>query len=357
MIIDKNYCLGKIEEICKEIQLSNPPGKRSLFLKDLKCSLSKSLKAPLLQIYRLIKSPLNKKENILITEDMKAWSIKFLLYLMESEVKLDTSIYPEEDEKNLIKFIDNILKTSIKSFSPIEELVEEYYLWEDRYDKYWKSISKADRKIVYQGKEYYYPREKIQTSLFYHKNGTEDIPKKTLESLNGKCFIDCGAYCGDSCIVLSQLKPSKILAFEPDKENSSILKRVVNLNKLPVEIVEKGVGETEKTVKFANGLGGASSIDPTGKEEINITKIDNLRQEKIGLIKMDIEGSELEAIRGAEKTIKRDKPVLLICVYHTGKDFFEIPPLIKKWVPEYKLKFLNLLRTHPTNERLLLAYI
>ncbi|MDR1592751.1 MAG: putative DNA binding domain-containing protein [Prevotellaceae bacterium] len=59
-----------------------------------------------------------------------------------------------------------------------------------------------------------------------------------------------------------------------------------------------------------------------------------------------VEGFEYYAIKGGLETIKRDKPVLLISVYHTGKDFFEIPPMIKQCVPEYTFSIVN---TCPTD--------
>ncbi|MEM2032456.1 MAG: FkbM family methyltransferase, partial [Candidatus Woesearchaeota archaeon] len=70
-----------------------------------------------------------------------------------------------------------------------------------------------------------------------------------------------------------------------------------------------------------------------------------------------IEGYEYNAILGAEKTIKKYKPVLSISLYHTPRDFFEIPKLLKQWVPEYKMRFLNLNPLSPILERTLLAYV
>lgn len=52
---------------------------------------------------------------------------------------------------------------------------------------------------------------------------------------------------------------------------------------------------------------------------------------------MDIEGSELEALKGSREIIKRCRPKLEICVYHKKEDLVEIPAFIKELVPEYKL--------------------
>ena len=52
---------------------------------------------------------------------------------------------------------------------------------------------------------------------------------------------------------------------------------------------------------------------------------------------MDIEGSEKEAILGAQKTIKKYKPNLAICLYHKPEDLWELPLLINKIEPNYKM--------------------
>jgi FkbM family methyltransferase len=65
----------------------------------------------------------------------------------------------------------------------------------------------------------------------------------------------------------------------------------------------------------------------------------NEKLKKIDFIKMDIEGSEIEALLGAENSIKRFKPRLAICVYHDPKHFFQIPNLILSFNPSYKIGF------------------
>lgn len=64
---------------------------------------------------------------------------------------------------------------------------------------------------------------------------------------------------------------------------------------------------------------------------------DEVQDEKVTFIKMDIEGAELDALKGAKDTILRDKPKLAICIYHKKSDLYELPGYILSLVPEYKL--------------------
>jgi hypothetical protein len=63
----------------------------------------------------------------------------------------------------------------------------------------------------------------------------------------------------------------------------------------------------------------------------------------------------LKLLKEQKNTIINKKPVLIISLYHNG-DAFEIPKLLKSWIPEYEFRFLNLNRASATIERILLAY-
>ena len=51
---------------------------------------------------------------------------------------------------------------------------------------------------------------------------------------------------------------------------------------------------------------------------------------------MDIEGSELAALRGGINIIKRERPILAISIYHSIKDYWEIPKFLMQELEKYK---------------------
>jgi FkbM family methyltransferase len=198
---------------------------------------------------------------------------------------------------------------------------------------------------------------------FYYHSGLRFLPEKIMEKIRGKDVIDGGGFNGDSAIIFSKKYSfKKIYSFEPDKINFSDLK--INIAKYEmdnVEPVNKGLSAHEGRVNF-NILGVSSSIQPQGKEEIEITTIDKFVDSlgldaDIGLIKLDIEGAEYDTMMGSTKTIEKFRPVLLISIYHTGKDFFEI----KSWLESLNLGYTFQIRKMNPNssvgEVMLIAYV
>lgn len=97
-------------------------------------------------------------------------------------------------------------------------------------------------------------------------------------------------------------------------------------------------GVKKEELRFSKNGNAGSRITVHGATKIYVDSIDHMHAKvRVTLIKMDIEGSEMAALKGAEKIIKRDRPKLAVCIYHNPEDIFEIPFLIKKLVPEYKL--------------------
>jgi len=172
-------------------------------------------------------------------------------------------------------------------------------------------------------------------------SGLEYLP--STDYIEGKDIIDGGAFTGDSAIDFIKYNPNKIYSFEPTSESFNILNQIKNKNIIPIK---KGLGEKNKTIKICYcGSGSTLLTSDAGSESIEIVTIDDfVEQNKLnpGLIKLDIEGYELEAIEGALKTIEKFKPLLIISIYHHPKDFFEIKPKIEQMDLGYKFTIRKL---------------
>jgi FkbM family methyltransferase len=149
---------------------------------------------------------------------------------------------------------------------------------------------------------------------------------------DAEVFVDGGAYVGDTILEFISRTSGRyehIFAFEPDVENRAKIKE--NLSSYRnITLVDKGLWDRETTLRFQSGVGRASRISAVGDAEIPVTCIDSLLDTGHipTFIKMDIEGSELMALRGTAHTIKEYKPKLAISIYHKPTDIVELPALI-----------------------------
>ena len=162
----------------------------------------------------------------------------------------------------------------------------------------------------------------------------------TIVSLSDReTVVDGGGYTGDT--FLEFIKAAKTFEryylCEPDPVNMRSARDALFSYK-GIEFVDAGLWSGRNTLTFsAVGL-GHSQISSEGTVEIDCISIDELTDgNPVTFIKMDIEGAEMEALKGAKETIQRYKPKLAICVYHKPDDLFEIPILIKELNPEYRL--------------------
>jgi len=153
-------------------------------------------------------------------------------------------------------------------------------------------------------------------------------------------FVDCGAYNGDTINDLIKLKgiPEAIFAFEPDMDNFSKLSQYVSLNELNNTVLYPcGLSKKTELLHFNMKSSTDSSISKNGDTVIQCTALDEvLKNVSPTFIKMDIEGSEYDALIGAKSIISKYKPDLAICVYHYVNHYFEIPLLINSWDLGYK---------------------
>lgn len=104
-----------------------------------------------------------------------------------------------------------------------------------------------------------------------------------------------------------------------------------------VTVHNKGLWSSPAALPFAVWRGtSASAVSEAGEVSVETETVDRAAPDAT-FIKLDIEGAELEALRGAAETIRRNRPKLAVCVYHKPGDLFKIPLFIKSLVPEYRL--------------------
>lgn len=178
----------------------------------------------------------------------------------------------------------------------------------------------------------------------------EQYAYKDLVSVqSGDNVIDAGACYGDTALYFANKNNNqgKVYSFEFLPENVDIFNKNMELNpqyKDNIELIQRPISDVSGNKLYAVPNGPGTSITTHQQEnaiELQTISIDDFVEqnniEKIDFIKMDIEGSEEAALRGAIKTIKKHKPKLAICAYHKKDDLVVLPKLIKEMIPEYKL--------------------
>ncbi len=191
----------------------------------------------------------------------------------------------------------------------------------------------------------------------YKLSGRLDYLKKSYSSKDevfsdilrlgqNESYLDLGAYRGDTIdefLSYTKGKYSYITALEPDRKNFAKLKAHISDMK-NIRIFRMGIWSEDRDMSFEESLGRGSNVGQGRGNDLAVTSIDTLYAvRRVSYIKMDVEGSERQAIIGGINTIKRDKPKLNIAAYHRSEDIFSIPLLINSIEPCYKLY----MRQHP----------
>jgi FkbM family methyltransferase len=147
----------------------------------------------------------------------------------------------------------------------------------------------------------------------------------------GDVILDCGAHIGNCAILFSRLagQNGRVIALEPFQDSFEILSERIKRLKLDnITAIKKGVWNKNATLSlhvFENTI-SCKIVDDTadvrlgGKSQIDCITIDDLMDElkltRLDMIKMDIEGAEIEALQGTRTTIRRFSPRFAIASYH-----------------------------------------
>jgi FkbM family methyltransferase len=175
-------------------------------------------------------------------------------------------------------------------------------------------------------------------------------------------WINCGSYDGDTIkIYISQYpKIKQLVCVEPDINNYlKLVNYIVNNTKtIADEIIALplGVYESEAQLRIESADTNTTALSKHGDTFMQCVALDHvLTNFKPTFINMDIEGLEAEALKGAEKLLKNNKPDLAICVYHSVNQIWEIPLYLESLNLGYKFYLRNY--TGYTSETVLYATV
>jgi FkbM family methyltransferase len=259
-----------------------------------------------------------------------------LLYLKMIVSKLLGNIYITEQEKEQYihsrDIFDNLLiNNSVKQLKSVTRKLKFYDLSKLGYDiKLYGARALLDKLII--NNQYSYKDCKIK---------------------KGDFVIDAGGCWGDTALVFATKtgNTGKVFTFEFFKDNLNILKENFSINKnLSTNIIltEQPLYDKSNMNLYLNHA--CADITTLTKNKNNSLYyktisiddfINNNKINKIDFIKMDIEGCELKALKGATNTLKKHKPKLAIAAYHKYDDCYEIPNFLNELNIGYKFYFAN----------------
>ena len=180
----------------------------------------------------------------------------------------------------------------------------------------------------------------LYRQYFFQRNGV------TIAPAPGDHVIDGGGCFGDTALNFADHVGSggHVYVFDPLPRHCAIMRDQLLMNPAlasRITIVPAGLADTANDVA---PMPDDDVINPAARVvagTMPLTTIDETVARngvaRVDFVKLDIEGSELGALRGAESAIRRDRPKLAISLYHRPEDFFSIPTWIASLNLGYKL--------------------
>ncbi|TXJ19828.1 FkbM family methyltransferase [Brachyspira aalborgi] len=276
------------------------------------------------------------------------------------EIKNDANFY--QKYLNLIKNLDKEsveivigILSKITNYNNIEDDIyfshKESKRLNDLYEEFNNKIIKINEELFIYDK-YILPKNQFEFEAFYGKYGMDYV--KNLNQVKNKNIIDAGGYIGDSAIVFSDYTDKNVYSFEPFLQNYNLMLKTIELNKknniIPVNMA---LGNENKEISiYSNSDTANSGLSVETKQsdinsfenKVKMVTLDSYVKEnniEVGLIKTDLEGFEQPFLKGAIETIKEQKPVLIISIYHNYSDFFEIKPMLENLNLGYKFRIIK----------------
>jgi FkbM family methyltransferase len=172
--------------------------------------------------------------------------------------------------------------------------------------------------IRYQGFKVFMTLKDLDLSLLMFSSIHEPAEKELVRLIKPEVAIDVGAHLGSFTLLLAKYA-RVVVAVEPNPRALGILARSVSANGLRNVIIFPYACSSSdgKELSFKLERGGRSHVIQSGGDvAVKTIRVDTiveaLRLERVDFLKVDVEGHELEVLRGAQNTLKRHRPALLV---------------------------------------------
>ncbi|HIS91102.1 MAG TPA: FkbM family methyltransferase [Candidatus Faecisoma merdavium] len=252
-------------------------------------------------------------------------------------------VHPDT-QKSIQKFLNDFnywgtLDIEKNDYNEIYEKAKSFYEHIDDYIWLYNNLKDyTSKKILFAilNNWYQYDFSTLKECMNYNYKHYFDLD--VIPNCDNQVFVDVGTYIGDTTLDYIKIYNNykKIYCYEITNYTMAILKN--NLGEYKNIVYKNKAVSCENSIMYLkNSLvnSSANQVDNNGEIEIETVSLDNDILEKIDMIKMDIEGSEYNALIGAKNHIINDKPILLISVYHNNEDLWKLPKLIYEYNNNY----------------------
>lgn len=195
-----------------------------------------------------------------------------------------------------------------------------------------------------------YINYKLTGDISYLAAGESDADGEfgLLDSMQNGCYIDLGAYYGDTLVRYLNRFPclTSGVAVEPERHSFAKLQACasdLSSEGRDIRCINALIGSRTGTGQVSDSRGRGTRALPNSNvnlkklRDIDIVTVDSLSLDNVSFIKFDVEGSELEALEGARETILKSKPCMKIACYHRSEDVFAIVQKVLEIRPDYKI--------------------
>jgi FkbM family methyltransferase len=290
--------------------------------------------------------PMSVKSVALVREAARHMMHRQLDLLMEHCDEADRVLDMLEDEESRTQYLRELVFNRLYFILKDEETVVRWAGNIKAED--WDAILDRTRRMRDAGEfpPLRYPPSstpKLLTFMYASVFVLEQYRHPEVEVPKGGIFLDCGACCGETSVWAVRQGAGTVYAFEPNPEALPFLRHNIEAHgQGRVEVVPLGLGDVRCRLdmegrQVANI--GSAKMRAGGEGTVQVVTLDEWARERSvvpDFIKMDVEGFETKLIRGGERTITTRRPPMAVSLYHNLWDYWEIPLLLKRMVPEYR---------------------